>query len=161
MHPPCCCLVLIIPSLNPSRAWLCPADMQNSTRPAMQRTCTCLGTSGDTRIYRGGKKNKIKRRFPSSPPPTAYGTVLKKSFDLLITFQVYRQSNSMDLFHQKLKVSCTAQISKRSTEMGWGGNIFTDTRETLFKTPWGDMEWNGLWYSLGGNSETLNSCAQN
>lgn len=40
----------------------------------------------------------------------------------------------MDLFHQKLKVSCAAQISKRSAEMGWGGNIFTDTLKTLFKT---------------------------
>lgn len=56
-----------------------------------------------------------------SPPPLPHciwHSIKKKSFDLLITFQAYRQSNSMDLFHQKLKVSCTAQISKRSAEMG-------------------------------------------
>lgn len=95
---------------------------------------------------------------PLLPSPTAYGTVLKKSFHLLIAFQACRQSNSMDLFHQKLKVSCTAQISKRSAEMGWGGNIFTDTCETLQNSR-GEMGWSGLWYSQGGNSEKLNSCA--
>lgn len=55
---------------------------------------------------------------PILPSPDTYGTVLSKSFDLLITFQAERQLNFMDFFHQKLNVGCAVQILNGSVWMG-------------------------------------------
>jgi hypothetical protein len=92
-------------------------DMQNSTHWAMHWTCTCSGSSGNTKIY-WGQKSRIGEAVAVLPSPGTYGTVLNKSFDLLIPFQAKRQLNFMDFFHQKLKFSCTVQISNRSAWMG-------------------------------------------